>query len=154
VGPLSDCFNDGHNYGFADEEKIFNGENANCERFPYMASLRSYYDDHRCGAVLINRRALITAAHCVHEKDVRKTDATDMVTRNRLVHIGACRTNDRGGNRTQVSLKSRFRHGVTSPRCRSQLYFSIRFTVADTFFCLTSIFEHSTWTCSSPWKRS
>lgn len=48
-------------------QRIFNGENAKIEDFPYQASLR-LLRKHHCGGSIITQRHILTAAHCVEQK--------------------------------------------------------------------------------------
>lgn len=45
--------------------RIINGNDATAGQFPYMISLRQRVDNqHFCGAAILSRRFLLTAAHC------------------------------------------------------------------------------------------
>eukprot|EP00803_Ostreobium_quekettii_P005223 evm.model.scf_489.2 EVM.evm.TU.scf_489.2 scf_489:23018-31324(+) len=67
--------------GVLTEARIKNGKDAPEGRFPYMVSIRSEGDGHACGGVLINKRAVLTAAHCV-------------TTDHPIVHIGQYKATD------------------------------------------------------------
>ena len=46
------------------EKRIVGGEETGDKAYPYQASLR-VHGDHKCGGSLINRRWILTAAHCI-----------------------------------------------------------------------------------------
>ncbi|KAJ8668281.1 hypothetical protein QAD02_009944 [Eretmocerus hayati] len=48
--------------------RLTNDLKAEPGEFPYTASILRF-GDHLCGAVLISKRHLVTAAHCIHDKD-------------------------------------------------------------------------------------
>ncbi|KAF5279126.1 hypothetical protein FQA39_LY05804 [Lamprigera yunnana] len=47
------------------QERIVNGEVVLPGEYPYAVSYR-YYDSHNCGASIIGRKWILTAAHCIH----------------------------------------------------------------------------------------
>ena len=64
------------------------GENAPYGRFPYMCSLKNNNRKHVCGAVLVDPKWVVTAAHCVHP-DVRNS-----VPVNAIITIGGHKVED------------------------------------------------------------
>lgn len=53
----------------AAEDKIIGGGAASPGQFPYVASLRTISSgSHICGAVIIESRYVLTAAHCTHDR--------------------------------------------------------------------------------------
>lgn len=64
------------NWGYADQnadQKIYNGDDAELNEFPFMVRIVSEYGDHWCGGALIKSRVVLTAAHCVvHNGEVAK----------------------------------------------------------------------------------
>lgn len=48
------------------EGRIWNGEDADANSFPFMARLRGAY---RCGGSIISDRVILTAAHCIIEEE-------------------------------------------------------------------------------------
>ncbi|CAD7703464.1 unnamed protein product, partial [Ostreobium quekettii] len=67
---------------------IAGGEPAPCGRYPYMVSLRDSADVHRCGGILIDRRWVLTAAHCIDPRD------KDSLGLNPVTVIGDCNLRD------------------------------------------------------------
>lgn len=53
-------------------QRILNGKQATHDAFPWMVSLRLFKDqnlyDHFCAGVLVSKKVVITAAHCVDKK--------------------------------------------------------------------------------------
>ncbi|XP_064643342.1 uncharacterized protein LOC135497397 [Lineus longissimus] len=56
------------------QKRIVGGDVALQGQWPWLASMRQFGQMHACGAAIINRQWLVTAAHCV----VRKTKGLDM----------------------------------------------------------------------------
>jgi secreted trypsin-like serine protease len=44
---------------------IVKGMNAEPREFPWQVSLQSKSGSHRCGASILNKRFILTAAHCI-----------------------------------------------------------------------------------------
>ncbi|CAK9822833.1 CLIP domain-containing serine protease HP8 [Anthophora retusa] len=63
-------------------QRIFGGERTDLDEFPWMALLEYSKPNGRttaCGGVLISRRYVVTAAHCVRGSDIPKTWRLDSV---------------------------------------------------------------------------
>ncbi|XP_055605841.1 chymotrypsin-1-like [Uranotaenia lowii] len=53
------------------QARIFGGQEARIEDFPFMASLRTRDEGFRCGAAIISDRWLLSAAHCTDGCKIR-----------------------------------------------------------------------------------
>lgn len=51
-------------------ERIFGGTETTIDRFPYEVSL-VYYGDHICGGAIVKENAILTAAHCLDNINLR-----------------------------------------------------------------------------------
>ncbi|XP_058791264.1 transmembrane protease serine 9-like [Phymastichus coffea] len=51
--------------GLSQQTRIVNGQVSGASEFPWAAAL-DYHGAHHCGASLLTRRHLLTAAHCIH----------------------------------------------------------------------------------------
>ncbi|CAD7701834.1 unnamed protein product [Ostreobium quekettii] len=65
---------------------------ANCERYPYMASLRDSSDKHHCNGVLVGDVWVLTAAHCVDSRA-----DPHALGPHPIVKVGGCLLNDTEG---------------------------------------------------------
>lgn len=84
------------------QENIAAGTDAPCSRFPYMASLRTTDDVHKCGGVLIASEWIVTAAHCVDERSG--------LWPNMIIAVGSCQLRDMTGIMDSGRTVERFRN--------------------------------------------
>eukprot|EP00803_Ostreobium_quekettii_P002348 evm.model.scf_47.8 EVM.evm.TU.scf_47.8 scf_47:93889-98668(-) len=77
--------------------RLKNGTPAPKGRFPWMVSIRDSSRMHICGGILIDRQYVLTAAHCVDEKNG--------IGKNGIVHISPHATNDDEKKRGVVALR-------------------------------------------------
>lgn len=51
------------------QSRVVGGDSAKVGQFPYIVSVRAY-SSHICGGTILNKDTILTAAHCVPQKDV------------------------------------------------------------------------------------
>ncbi|XP_041565271.1 trypsin epsilon-like [Drosophila elegans] len=95
------------------EERIIGGQNIEIEQAPWQVSLQ-VNGEHSCGGSIYSKDIIITAAHCLYEKE-RRLEAKDF-----LIRVGSSLWNSKGTLVKVAAIRSHENYNSTNltlPSC-------------------------------------